>query len=564
MIELNAESDVLNEEVRKAILKQIGSQENQARKAEAFRRYECLKDRTSNYVLQLLLDQFDANTVIEMQYAVTNISLARKIVDKLARVYSNGVKRSLKKKTDTQAMETLAKRVNANSSMKKLNRYLKGLRNVLMYVKPVQPLSDSSGKYELQLAVYPNFLYDVIPDPKDPSRILAVILSSYEPMRREKYAIDAARAGRTREAQSSVLEMPNTASKMKADEDSVPKGEYIWWTNNFHFTTDKKGNFIKAQIAQGSTQPDLSNPIGQLPFVNFSADQENGFWSEGGNDLFDSAVRINALLTNINHVAITQGYGQLMMTGKNLPKSVKTGPNHCIQIEHDKEDPAPSVQFLTANPPLGELKELIEMYVALLLTTNNLSTAGVATALKGGGEFPSGIAMMIDKAESMEDVEDQAQIFRDHEPKIWTILFKWMELYKARGLLNDDFAQIKLPNMDSLKDLTLTFPKAQTILSEQEQLDIIERRRDLGLNTWVELVMRDDPSLDEKAALDKILTITEEKAQRLQDAVNQAAGLGQQPGQQPGQKPGDQAQPPLPGDEKQQPADNAAQDGAQE
>ena len=59
------------------------------------------------------------------------------------------------------------------------------------------------------------------------------------------------------------------------------------------------------------------------------------------------------------------------------------------------------------------------MYIALYLTTNNLSTSGVSTQLSGGNTLPSGVALILDKAESLEDVQDQRQVFIDKEPDIF-------------------------------------------------------------------------------------------------------------------------------------------------
>ena len=89
------EQDILKIEVRKTIIDEIKGSENQARKHEAYKRYLCYKDKTKDFVIEQLLRQFDQSTVEEMQYCVSNISFVRKIIDKLARVYNNGVMREI-------------------------------------------------------------------------------------------------------------------------------------------------------------------------------------------------------------------------------------------------------------------------------------------------------------------------------------------------------------------------------------------------------------------------------------------------------------------------------------
>ncbi len=71
---------LLDQNFRKGLIEDWAKGPNQVRKDEAFKAYECLKDRTINYVLDLLLRQFDEATVVEMQYAMSNISIFRKVI----------------------------------------------------------------------------------------------------------------------------------------------------------------------------------------------------------------------------------------------------------------------------------------------------------------------------------------------------------------------------------------------------------------------------------------------------------------------------------------------------
>ena len=518
-MKIQTEQQVLDQVFRATVIKEIGLPENQMRKAEAYRRYQCFRDCTDEYVLEMLLKQFDASTVTEMQYAVTNISFVKKVIDKLSRVYANGVKRTLPKKTDTKALEEMAKHLKFNRRMKKSNRYLKLFKNLSIYIRPVEV----DGKFDIKVRPLEPFLYDVIEDPKNEDLPFVYILSDYVPGQAMKYAIgNAAMAGRTPGVKIANESFSDGIDNTIADKDKEG-GKYIWWTKNYHFTTNKKGEIIDGG---------LDNPIKQLPFVNIAEDRDDGFWAEGGKDLIDAGIKINSLLTNINHLAITQGYGQFYMTGKNLPKSIKLGPNHAITVEQGEGEPAPTMGFLTANPPLAELIKTIEFYVALLLSTNNLSTSGFASTLSSGASFPSGVAMIIDKAESIEDVEDQAEEFIDSEPEIWARIALWHAVYKGRNLLTDKLAKIKMP--EKIDELGLQFPKPQIVLSEKEELEILQKRLELGLNTEIEILMRDDPSLTEEMAKQKLLLIQEEKLAKMLKMAPQAGAEGSEPNQSKG------------------------------
>jgi len=408
-MKITSEYDLLLPEVRRQLIEQFEGDQNKKRKAQAFKAYECLKDKTKNYVFEEVSRQFDADTVYEMIPHITNISIFKKVINKLAKVYSNGVMRTMAggDREGTRQIEEAAKYLDMNKAMKKCNRYFRAFLNTLVYVKPVK---DDSGKYDIAIEVKPPFHYDAVEDPENPERALAIVLSDYDNERPTLYSIiDAAFAGRGSGSDQNVRQVfarvfPFSSNK-PFDPDNTKK-EYIWWSKNYHFTTNAKGEI---------TSPAVENPILKLPFVNFSGDQDGCFWAEGGYDLVDGGVQINTQLSNLNHIGISQGHGQLYMTGEGLPRSVKVGPNVAVQLEHTKDQPDPTIGYLNANPQLGELRSNAEMAVALMLSTNNLSTAGFSVSMQGGKDFASGIALMIDKSESIEE-QQRGRFNRRREP----------------------------------------------------------------------------------------------------------------------------------------------------
>lgn len=578
-LKITDEKQLLDEETRARIIKDvIDSDYNNRRKDEAFKGYECLKDKTVHYVVELLRKQFDYDTVYEMQYALSNISILRKVIDKLAKVYSNGVKRSMPKpepkpqdpnaapvsqttgdptqpldpnapkpgmpggpplpklpdpdETDpaTDAIEKVADYLDLNAAMKKANRYYRTFKNTLVYVKPV--LCDDD-KFEIKVDALPPFHYDAVENHNNPEKAVAIIISDYVPRRKGLFTIgDAATAnrGKIREVndRGDVLVQSYTPTGITgpADGSADDRRQFIWWTDSFHFTTNSKGTIIP----QGNDD-DGSNPIGQMPFVDISAEKDDHYFAEGGSDLIDTGVSINIGLTNIKHIGVSQGFGQLYMTGKDLPKSVKVGPNHCIQLQQvESDDPVPTIGYLASNPPLGELKDILEMEVALMLTTNNLSVSTVALGINKGKDFASGIALLIDRSESVEDIGEQAQVFIKKEPLVWKVIQAWVDAYQAAGQLTEEASQnLKLPK--NAETVQLKFPDAQPVMAEMDRLLLIEKRAELALNTRAELMMRDDPSLTQAEAEDKIKVIDAEKAQRMNMLAFDAAATGVQPAQ---------------------------------
>ncbi len=526
------EQDILDVKFRANVIKEIMGAENQARKLEQYKRYEVYKDKVAKHTKILLLKQFDDKTVKEMEISLTNVSLCKKIINKLSRVYAAGVERTLKKKRGNakagqEVFDKFQKHIKINSVMKKANRYLRIHYNIWVMALP-KAIRDAMGNilnYDLKLSVLPPFLFDVIEDPEDKENAKVLILSNFIAESGVIKSDDPARNGQRGVAgQSSPINnfaRGDGKDQVIADTpmDSDPKNRnFIWWSQNYHFVTDTKG------VISGGPK-DFQNPIKVIPGISLNADQDGDYYSQGGEDLIDSCILANAMMTNINHIGIQQGYGQAWMRGKNLPQQVRLGPTNIIKLEMSAEGESSEFGFANSNAPLNELKELTVTQIALLLSTNNLSTKGVKVNLDSGVDFPSGVAAMIDQSESTEDVKDQVQLFLDQEPSLWEILKKWVDLYKERKLLIEDLQEVDFDP----KEILINILEAKPIQSESEKLDNLKKRKDLGINTMIELIKMDNPGITDEEAEKKLLELTEEKQKQMLEAQANMDATGGKP-----------------------------------
>ena len=494
------ENEILDPAVRKQIIEEILGSENQRRKQEAYKRYLTYKDQTKSFVVEQLQKQFDSSTVKEMEYCLANISLCRKVIDKLARVYNNGVRREIAGDEQlTSAIEELSKELEINSELRKANKFLKLQKNLAFYVKPC-PISyaDGSEKYTLKLEPMNPYLYDAVEHYYDRTKPMCFILSDFEYSTVQYTTLDAATVGRTASPDPQGVKKGDGIDQAIADQpDDAKTKQFVWWSDSYHFVTDESGSII----SEGT-----ENPIKMMPIVNFALDQDGQFWAQGGDDLIDGSILINSILTHNQHVAITQGYGQFYMKGKNLPRNIKIGSSKAILMEYDEGEPTTEIGYASSSPQIDALRGLVESYIALLLTTNNLSTSAVAAQLGQSNMAPSGIALMIDKAESMEDVNDQRQIFLDKEHEIWEIIAAWLNLYG--DMLDDSLKGYALPEEI---EMNIKFHDAPVVVSESEKLQNFKLRKELGLDSMLDLIMKDNPSLTKQEAEEKLKSLMEDK-----------------------------------------------------
>lgn len=513
-----SESDLDSLEFRQQVIKEIEGPENLRRKRDALKRYEIYKDQVKKWVVESLeRDGFAPQTISQMMSRAANVSLLRKVVNKLARSYSQGVHREVVENAeDTQKINALARHLAFDDVMRKTDRYRELYKNCLVQIVPEQTNDPDAEdpEFDLKMRALSPWQYDVIEDARDREKMRVVVLSDYDDTQPEAATEERARL-HPEGPSTGVGIQTNAKDDLIADLDRAQTKKYVFWSKNRHFVTDQDGN-----IKQMADNPEGLNPIERLPFVNVAEDQDGEFWARGGDDLIDGAILANKLMTDMFFVAFLQGFGQPIAIGKNLPAEFKMGPNNVLCFEYDpaRDDPRPEFSFVQTNVDISGWMSMVEQYVALLLTTNSLSPSNIATKLDANS-FPSGIALMIEQAEATNDVVDKQRFYLDIERQLWDITRRWQE-----NLIEGDVAIEKLNNIGLLSDemsLSISFPDFKPVRTEREKLEAIKMRKELGINSMVELLMIDNTDLTREEAEEKLLNIRQDEIERASVALAQ-------------------------------------------
>lgn len=507
-MKIKNEDDLLNIDYRVQVLNSISSDENKNRKLEAKKRYDIFKDGTKKFVVEILKKELSEETFEEIKHRTSNISILRKIIDKKSMVYKNGAVREAldgeQKEAYQNCLNFYIDDLNLNTKMKKINRYLELFKNCGYFIAPYTEVDYDNNEevsYKLKSQIILPYMCDVIEDDDNPEVARVYIFSYFSQQQEIVKAAEVGQSGvrgeSTASVSASLVEQKNIYSDK--EEDNL---FFIWWSNKYHFTTN-----IKGEIINGLQNEDLRNPINKLPIVSFAKDQDGEFWAKGGDDLVDGSILINQLLTDMYFIAKIQGQGIFYLIGPKLPKSLKVGPSDALILERKEGDPDTQVGFATSSPPLESHMKMIEQYVALLLSSNNLEPGTINGELSATSAS-SGIQEMIRMSENIDDIEDQREIYRDNEPEIFEIIRRWHNLYLDRNLLYKKNAELQtFPE----GDFSLKFPAPDRFVSDKEKLEIIEKRRSLMLDTVADGLIRDNPDLNVEQAENKILEILEEK-----------------------------------------------------
>lgn len=501
-MKMQNEEQLLDKDFRKRVIAEIEGEENQKRKYNMKKRYDVFKDSSKEYVIEAMTEESqDKKIALEIKNRASNISFARKIIDKKAMVYKDGVLRKTDK--DQDALDAIVDITNFNSKMKKTNKYAELFRNAVVNILPY--LDPYENKYSYVVKVLQPYLYDVIEDQVNPEIARAYVTSYFVNNDSTLSYADENRDG-YRENVGGVRKKSDGKDQIIADSPQdfgSNKKEYVWWSNRYHFTTDNKG-----EIIDGKQEEDLKNPIEILPFYNFSQDQDGQFWALGGDDIIDGSILLNILLTDLFFIAKYQGQGIGYLFGKGVPKNMKVGASSFITLDVDDGDPTPQLGFATSNPPISSHLEMIKVYLAFLLSTNNLEPSSIQGQLTASNAA-SGIQEIIKRSENMDDIVDQQEAYRDGEPVLFKIIARWHNLYQSRKLLIEKLQ--KLGKIDESQIISVKFTDPQVFTSEKEKLEIIEKRLSLGLDSMLDAVMKDNPDLSEDEAKEKLKKMLEAK-----------------------------------------------------
>lgn len=532
-MKIEKEDEILNINVRQQIIKEIHQDEEQERRELKFKEYMMIKGRNYSFIHEKLKELYSEATMEKIKYAITDIPINKKIINKLAKVYNNGASREISgNEEQTRYLEALSEILNVNTNMRALNVGLRQSYNMAMFVKPYK-LED---KWHLDLIPLYPFLYSVIEHRQNRKKAMVHVLSDFQERSSGNYTLsDNPRKSLAAMERTSVNDdnrsdyyqqiKGNGKDEIIADSylDQFKDNIYTFWSKNYHFITDVEGNILsketKRPIEGTIEDEDLKNPIEFPTIIDFTINTDNSFWSTEYNNLCHSDILLNCMLTNLNHISTVQGYGKFYMKGSDLPEFIVNAPDIAVKLEYDEGDPVPEIGYVNSTPQINELRNNVEMLLGMILSTNNCSVSSIKTNLDSN-IHPSGVSKILDMAESTEDIEDQKQTFYDKEIEMWLAITKWLKYLNGEGELDDKLAVSMLNEEEVLNKFNIHFKSKKPVMTETDHLANIKTRKDIGLNTMAELIQMDRENITIEEAENKYEEILKKKSERMQNMIN--------------------------------------------
>lgn len=507
--------DILNQEYRYHVIQEIEGDENWKRKQESLKRYEIYKERLEEYVYNVLQRDLSQETLDQMR-VMSAINLCPRIIDEQSSIYNELPERSFMNSDDKtdELISELYSYSRLNTQLKQSNCMLNLQDQCSIQVIPKDGI--------LKVKVLQPHHYDVIPNVMEPGKADVYILSQYD----KDKLFDRVDNQNNVQPQPSGVEYrtKDNLNQTIADESDwkSKRGYYVWWSKDWHFVTDKEGNLLNSKTGlpfpNGTTTQEIAdeivNPIGKLPFVDVKDDNDGEYWARYGNSTVDFTIQLAIILSDTSEVNRLQGFAQAVVSAIEPPTDMKVGPNTVLYLKKSKNaDPGaqPSFDFVSPSPDLQGSIELIRTYLSMFLTSKGLDPA-VVSADGTAARYASGIDRLLSQIEKFQASQDQFDMYKWIELKVFDLFKSWLEAYSgvSEGGLIPQLSGIIPEDVY----LNVKFQKPSDNLSAKDKYDLLVKKYEDGTITKLELIMR-DREIAEDEAREVLENIMEERREEL-------------------------------------------------
>lgn len=497
-----------NQEFREKTIQEILSEPNKERKENSKREYEIFRKRQEPFVLERLRQEFSAETVRTMR-RMTSLAVATKVVKEKASIYKNEPTRDFGDLTELQQqqIDNLYKLSNANVKLKMANRMYVLHDQCAAYIVP------DRTKGVIDLRILQPHEYDVIPSLTNPEKAEGYVLNVLDSnqlrqdMRSNQILVPNPTGGKQRKGIFGDQVNQNIADE---DDDELLNEFFIFWDDTFNFMTTRDGLIVDPETFRPLKDPNLLeflNPIEKLPFVDIAGMKDNEFLVRPSSTITQFSLEFNVAFSDLMETMRLQNYSQPVIASKDQPRNLIIGPQNVIWLQLEEGDTVqPTFGFESPSPDLSNSLEVLKAAIATFLSTEGLSSDSIQ--VQGAQTFGSAMERLIAAIEKFEASQDDIDVFRQTERKVFEIKKRWSNLLQDTDVLIDD---LKLATIPEETKLNVRFAEPSVMETMEQKEARVERKLRLGLMSRKRALLEIDPEMTEEQAEELIRERDEEQ-----------------------------------------------------
>jgi len=489
--------DITNQAALKYIIQEIEGDENKRRKADHVKRQDVFNDHQRQYVLKMLENEFSKATVQDMR-TMTSINLTRKIISEMASIYKRAPERNFTECSEEQiaGIEKLYQEAKVNVKLKKTNQKYKLHDQCTIQILP------HDGKIGLKLLA--PHQYDVIPDPTNPEKAMAYIISAASVYELNQDNTGASDIQGNYYGSKNEYKSDGTNQKIAdADDNNGENKNYIVWTADVNLVCDKNGAIIELN----------PNPIGMLPFIDVSAEKDFEFWVKRGSSVVDFALDFSLVNSDLVNTSRLQSYAQPVIIAEKVPENLIVGPNNILFLPIDPTRPeaTPKFEFATPNPDLQASLVLQDKLVSYFLTSQSIDPKSIASS-GDGKTYSSALERMLALVEKFEASQDDIDLFCHVEEEVFEIMKAWYSVLQGTSMLDPEYDFGVWPEAS---EIYVNYSTPQLLETKKDVEESVIKLLENGLITKLDALMRIH-GVDEPKAKEMLAQIELENNQNIQ------------------------------------------------
>lgn len=422
------------------------------------------------HVDDALVRQLKGQSYEQARMRIPPINVLKRIIDKQAKIYAQGVTRQVidgNSTTDPQVLAWYEKVMLPTRKFQLANQYFNMFKNALIYPYLRDDLTPS-------LRIIPSDRFIPYSTGDDDDCIGGVLL-----------IMGTAKSKRT--------------NRVVTVYQAIEKDEFVFFTSES----------VNITAERAPKQPDGIHGLGRLPFVYVNRDPNN-VMPTADSDLYAMTILIPVLLTDINFAHMFQAFS--IMYGINVTDNgLSFGPNAFWSFKTEPgSDQKPEIGTIKPNADITAGLELVANQFALWLNTRGIKPGSVGQV--AGTNFQSGISKILDEMDTSEDRNEQVPYFEDAESEVWDLIVHTLHpIWITRGIeMKERFSTSASIKANFAEQIPLV-RRGQTVDEQKNEVAY-------GFTTSERAIRRINPQMtdDEIAAL-----IAEIKVEK---ALNAAAG----------------------------------------
>lgn len=441
-------------------------EKNKMRINDDFDRFLVFNGKLKEIIKQAIAREFALpETIRGLSDRIIPINITQKIINKLAMVYMQPPVRepSNGNPGDQELLDQHSRSMKMNRKGKLANRYFKLHKHTAW-----EPYLDRQGIPRLR--TIPSHTYTPISDDK-------------------------------REPEKPTIFLKH----LKIDTDAK-NSRFAYWTDERFLILNGNGAVMGDEM-NALNNPKGVNPFGVIPFTYISEEEDGKTIPIPDDDLITVQIAICILLSDLSFASKYQLWSIFVCKGGKVSRKA-FNPNSIINLP-------PGADFDAVKPDIDSDKALamIETLLGMLLTTKNLSVGDISGMVRAEGA--SGIAKMLDRAETTEDRQDQQAIFIDAEKEYWDEKYapKILPWWVKSNQINPKFAGAFSPDFE----LSIKFKDPKPFIGDKDKVELEETKLKAGLTTTDRALKNVHPDMDAEEIKKLKAEIEAEKKQRIKD-----------------------------------------------